>query len=260
KRLRRRAMRQAWLIRRQYRGHLVPDAPTSPGESARVLGERVLEEQILDPTKRTRRLFDSNEPEPAIVTDILRQSVADLVEPMELRDLGVGLFLDRPFGFAKSRGEPDATTMLSHVAFSPQIARTRLDLLRKFGEPPTDIDLAQFRGVTWYSPEPRQRPGVVSVQDGQHGDFVFLYTTRSAVSALFEHYAFAAWGWMETDGCLVLPSQQREEELQVHDMAGQIRLRFLLDPSAGYIARAGVDFLAAGLVCQDSGQRVVRRV
>jgi len=65
---------------------------------------------------------------------------------------------------------------------------------------------------------------------------------------------------MESDGCLVVPSPQRVDELQVYDKAGQIRLRFLMDATAGYIARAGVDFLAAGLVCQDSGQRVVPRI
>src|SRR4029077_11042057 len=33
-RLRRRALRQGWMLRRHYEGHLVPDAPTSPGENA----------------------------------------------------------------------------------------------------------------------------------------------------------------------------------------------------------------------------------
>ena len=49
-RSRRRALRQGWLIRRFYEGHLVPDAPTSPGENNRVLPghpPRVPEEQIL---------------------------------------------------------------------------------------------------------------------------------------------------------------------------------------------------------------------
>ena len=32
KRLRRRALRQGWILRGQYEGHPVPDAPTSPGE------------------------------------------------------------------------------------------------------------------------------------------------------------------------------------------------------------------------------------
>src|SRR5262249_9424143 len=49
---------RSWLLRRQYEGHLVPDAPTSPGENARVLPSphvRVPEEQILDTSQRTKR-------------------------------------------------------------------------------------------------------------------------------------------------------------------------------------------------------------
>ena len=60
KRLRRRALRQAWLIRRRYEGWPVPDLPTSPGENNRVLPPshpRVPEEQILQPSRRTRRLY-----------------------------------------------------------------------------------------------------------------------------------------------------------------------------------------------------------
>ena len=40
KRLRRRALRQAWILRRQYTGHAVPDLPTSPGENARRAARR----------------------------------------------------------------------------------------------------------------------------------------------------------------------------------------------------------------------------
>src|SRR5262249_54365310 len=50
-RLRRRALRQGWLLRRYYEGRAVPDAPTSPGENARVLPlphYRVPEEQLLN--------------------------------------------------------------------------------------------------------------------------------------------------------------------------------------------------------------------
>ncbi|MGH7227207.1 MAG: hypothetical protein ACRELF_28660, partial [Gemmataceae bacterium] len=49
KRIRRRALRQGWLLRRHYEGHAVPDLPTSPGENQRVLPSshpRVPEEQL----------------------------------------------------------------------------------------------------------------------------------------------------------------------------------------------------------------------
>jgi hypothetical protein len=57
---RRRALRQAWLVRLFYTGHPVPDAPTSPGENARVLPEpfqRVPEEQLVQLTRRKRILY-----------------------------------------------------------------------------------------------------------------------------------------------------------------------------------------------------------
>ena len=62
-RLRRRALRLAWLHRRRYEGHPVPDAPTSPGENMRILPpphKRVPEEQILNLGKRKKRLFQGD--------------------------------------------------------------------------------------------------------------------------------------------------------------------------------------------------------
>src|SRR5262249_19220596 len=59
-RRRRRALRQACLVRAHYEGHRVPDAPTSLGEAARVLPEpfvRVPQEQIFEAATRTRELF-----------------------------------------------------------------------------------------------------------------------------------------------------------------------------------------------------------
>src|SRR5262249_45958557 len=76
KRYRRSALRQAWLLRRQYEGHLVPDAPTSPGENSRVLPPphiRVLDEQILNPSRRTKRLYDGD-PLDFYLTDRVRHT------------------------------------------------------------------------------------------------------------------------------------------------------------------------------------------
>ena len=84
KRLRRRALRQGWLIRRRYEEWPVPDMPTSPGENNRVLPSshpRVPEEQILQPSTRTRRLF-AGDPLPSHLgkhaAEVLRQSATDL--------------------------------------------------------------------------------------------------------------------------------------------------------------------------------------
>jgi len=136
-RLRRRALRQALLLRRYYEGHLVPDAPTSPGENARVLPEpyrRVPEEQLTEPTQRVRQLF-ADLPLAVLLSETTRrvfcESISDLSHPVEARELGVAVFIDRPFGFAKLPGEPDQTPLLAHEAFSRSIARRRLLDLRQ---------------------------------------------------------------------------------------------------------------------------------
>src|SRR5262249_42104173 len=112
KRLRRRALRQGWLLRRLYENHAVPDAPTSPGEHARVLPPecpRVPEEQLLQPAKRQKLLY-ADDPLPRHLGPLgdaaLRESVADLRHTDELRELGLALSLDRPFGDAKAPAEP----------------------------------------------------------------------------------------------------------------------------------------------------------
>ena len=135
-RLRRRALRQACLLRTYYQGHTVPDMPTSPGENARVLPEphvRVPDEQILETSKRTRQLY-ADEPLPQLLTprtlQILQQSIEHLRHPAEVRELGTALFIDRPLGASKLPGEPDQTPLLAYEAFSAAIARRRLGELR----------------------------------------------------------------------------------------------------------------------------------
>ncbi|MGL4553944.1 MAG: hypothetical protein ACRC33_22520, partial [Gemmataceae bacterium] len=82
---RRAALRQGWLLRREYEGHAVPASPTSPGERARVTpAGRVGEE-------RTRRLFETPLEVPA---EALRASVEDLRGGAE--ELGAAVYLDRP--------------------------------------------------------------------------------------------------------------------------------------------------------------------
>src|SRR5262249_39737043 len=92
-RLRRRALRQGWLMWDLLQGLLVPDAPTSPGENARVLPPphvRVPEEQILIPAKRTKRLYNGESLAPLHdrVKEVLSLAVQDLRETEELQELG----------------------------------------------------------------------------------------------------------------------------------------------------------------------------
>jgi hypothetical protein len=201
-RLRRRAVRQGVLLRLWYEGQPVPDQPTSPGENSRVLPPdfpRIPEEQITDPSKRTRKLFDGDPLLPRLAESaLLRQSLADLDEPAELQELGIALYLDRPLGLFKRPGEPDTTPLLSYEAFSRRIAERRL----KFLEERVPMVAEPERWEKWHaklreelprkgislqpSPMP-MRPGVASLADTFRvaDDFVLLATTqRSAAEFL----------------------------------------------------------------------------
>lgn len=195
-RLRRRALRQAWLLRRHYEGHPVPDAPTSEGENVRVLPPafaRVPEEQILEPRRRQRQLFAGEPLELGTVGRIvLEQSLADLEHPDELQELGTALFLDRPLGIFKQPGEPDRTPLLSYVAFSRLLAERRLRELAHLGS----ITAAQLqsllerlagmevKGIGLSPPQRPARPGAASLADAYQvaSDFVLLRTTRRSMS------------------------------------------------------------------------------
>lgn len=209
-RLRRRAVRQAILLRLRYEGHAVPDLPTSPGENSRVLPPaypRVPEEQITDPGKRHRKLFDDDPLLPWLSVqgrELLRAAVADLDHPAELQELGLALFLDRPLGIFKRPGEPDATPLLSYETFSRTVAHHRLQFLRERLD-----ELAEpARWQAW--PErltgelPRQglplkptplpiRPGVASLADAVRvaDDFVLLRTTRRSADEFLACYDWA---------------------------------------------------------------------
>jgi hypothetical protein len=258
KRLRRRGLRSAWLLRRQYRGHRVPDSPTSPGENNRLLPDpfvRVPEEQIADPGKRNKQLFlNAQFHECAAMREALEQSVADLGHPAERLELGLGIFLDRPFGFAKAIGEPDRTTLLSHEAFSWKIARQRLELLAEIGDIGRIVWEERPRGVPSRFLAPRQRPGVASVLDAQIASdvFEFLKTTRRAVQELVGVYDFSALDdsgafRIENEQCLILPSPDSVDQLCVYDSNRRERIRLKMDASGGYVTRAGTEALAAGL-------------
>jgi hypothetical protein len=202
-RLRRRALRQACLLRRKYEGHDVPDAPTSPGENARVLPAphaRVPEEQITDPTRRGRKLF-ADRPLSAMLGEtargLLRQGVADLDCATELRELGMALFLDRPLGVFKRPGEPDQTLLLSYEAFSLTLAERRLRELAElvpeaatYGDRLRSLDT---HGLTLMPSRLPQRPGAATLDDlfKVAPDFVLLRTTRRTAADFFAAYGLA---------------------------------------------------------------------
>jgi hypothetical protein len=277
KRLRRRGLRQGWLFRRLYEGHPVPDAPTSPGENARVLPpphRRVPEEQILQPGKRTKRLF-ANDPLTAYLgeqgRDLLRQSIRDLRHPRELHELGMALFLDRPLGVGKAVGEPDQTLLFSHEAFSPSTAQRQLqylaqglDLIPDRGEHDGYLRILQeapaVEGVVLADVAGASRPGTVSLGDALEvaDDFVLVRTTARSVHDFLVQFDFAALA--ERFSLTYLASHQRmlivpgttgrappQGILDVYDSQVRRRLHLRINWEEGYETRGGGEVPAGGL-------------
>jgi hypothetical protein len=195
--LRRRALRQAWMLRKQLEGLRVPAMPTSPGENLRVMPapfERIPQDELLQPAKRSKRLFEGQPAESlltAAARDVLRESLDQLFDPSELRELGLGVYLDRPLGVFKERGEVDRTPLLSYEAFSRTIARNRLTSLRDWGVLPPEqhrechesLDVLSVPGIPVGELPDRERPAVVSLEEAKRAaeDFVFCRSTASSL-------------------------------------------------------------------------------
>ncbi len=271
KRLRRRALRQAWLLRRRYEGHPVPETPTSEGEARRVLPppfERVPDEQIAFPHKRTKRLYHGD-PLKRWLGDqaraVLRQSVRDLRQPVELRQLGMAVFVDRPFDAGKTSLEPDQTLLFSYLAFSKAVARQRLQFLaERIGliDDPAEYQEYQDRlenevrvpGLPVHNVVGSRRP-TVSLADALRvaDDFVFLRTTATSASQFFRLYDFGplhqrfgldslSWG---TPGLIVrtgLSSHGTKAGLAIYDARIRKRVALDFDPRPGYASRGGIEY------------------
>jgi hypothetical protein len=262
-RLRRRALRQGWLLRQHYEGLLVPDAPTSPGENARLLPaphRRVPDEQILQVMKRTRRLYDAD-PLPRHVGEaarqVLAQSFKDLRHPEELRELGTAVFIDRPLGVFKSPAAPDQTPLLSYEAFSKTVAARRLTELARLdsGGLPADevetlrktLEALTVPGLPLSAVGEEVRP-VVSLADARKvsDDFVLLRTLPRGLRELLAHYP----SLYEVRPLLVFRGVPRPGEsalLAVYDAELRKRMELEIDARQGYVTRGGVELPAGGL-------------
>jgi len=274
KRRRRRALRQGWLLRRHYEGHPVPDAPTSPGENARILPpphSRVPDEQIADPAKRTKRLFAGDPLDGYLRSNgraIFRQSIRDLDHPEEFRELGMALFLDRPLGVAKMSAEPDQTMLFSYEAFSRSIARQRLQELAgqwsllTAGEEATCIQQQQRLNVPGVEPPVRgvrSHPGKVSLEDARRAanDFVLLRTTTRSVGEFLALFDFSRLDrsvkgdWFAPDRSLLIlrrePERDGDGNLLILDAQFRQRLELRVDAGLGYESRGGIEYPVAGL-------------
>lgn len=272
KRLRRRGLRQGWLLRSWYAGLPVPVLPTSPGENARVLPAafpRVADEEILQPSHRSRRLYEGEDwttALPARLGPVWQALLADLESPSELRELGLALFLNRPLGMWKRPTEPDATLLLAHEAFSPTIARQRLAFLaeqlgvieksqvERLLALVTQADLGA--GLELFGrPEP-DRPGVVSLNDLRRAapDFVLQRTVGRSVQAFLAQFDLTplqqqpGLEWLTVEGIrLIVPPGRPPGVLTVYDHSLQRQLELEVPPEAGYRKRRGQEAPAAGL-------------
>jgi hypothetical protein len=270
RRLRRRALRHAWLLRRHYEDHLVPDAPTSPGENARILPPpyaRVPDEQITDPSKRTQRLFVDDRIAARLSStawEIVRESILDLSHPREIQELGMATFLDRPLGLFKGPSEPDQTLLLSYEAFSKSIAEKRLSKLTKqhgLIDPAYGMALEQqlrdlkVEGIGVDLPVQRPRPGGVSLTDTFKvaDDFLIVRTTARSVRdflALFDFSPLAERFGLDYLGQarrVLIVRATAASRLRVFDDQCRCRLELQIDPDGGYENRGGTERPAGGL-------------
>lgn len=281
-RLRRRALRDGVRLRNHYEGHYVPDAPTSPGENARVLPApfaRVPEEQLLHPAKRRRRLYEGDPIAKHLGKHgqaILLQSMRDLDSADELREQGLAVFIDRPLGAGKLPGEPDQTPLLSYLAFSRSIASRRLSELEALGDglgmaiavadlharlanlPIAGMSLDEIQPAT---------TGIVSLGDVRRvaEDFVLLQTLPPGIQRLVNAFDWQAAELDVTrtfDTSLIVPVtplSNRGPILAVFDAAIKRTLDLHVNLRDGYRVRRGVETPRAGLTVLHAGREIIVR-
>jgi hypothetical protein len=254
-RLRGRALRQAYLMRKQCEGLPVPDAPTSPGENAREMPhphQAVPHEQLTEPAARSLRLF-RDRPTDEIFTpparQLLQRAIGELDDPDEMRELGTAVFLDRPLGLAKRDGEEDRTPLLSYEAFSARLARTRIQTLR----PGLTLAAPSTAGFAVSRLAGHARQGVVSLEDAKKValDFIFMRTTRSSLNLLLAGYDWRALNaadpavheWL-TRGRVLLIRTGREMRAFDEAMVEKFALRVARDDEpVRYFECGGVEYV-----------------
>jgi hypothetical protein len=282
-RLWRRALRHGCLLRRHYEGLRVPSQPTSPGENARVMPAhhpRLSEEEILQPLKRRRQLFE-NDPLSELLSPharrVFAQSMRDLEQLAERIELGVGLFIDRPLGYAKAPIEPDLTPILAHEAFSPSLEKRRIaelsQLAAELGSPPLPMNSEgeeNARGLPHRDLAECPRP-VAALADVRKvaDDFVITSTLPGGMNELLR-----CFDWQELLARFrlrFLADAQVRLCVQLSSAIGPVlalfddrmrrRVEMRVDASEGYARRAGLELPRAGLhvlrVWEDTDDRDV---
>ncbi|MBL8794022.1 MAG: hypothetical protein JNM56_08955, partial [Planctomycetia bacterium] len=274
-RLRRRGLRQGWLLRCRYQGHPVPESPTSPGENSRVLPAEfphIADEEIAEPARRNKRLFADQAATPRWTDTgraVLQRSIADLATPAELQELGTALFLDRPLGVFKRPTEPDRTPLLSYVAFSRTVAEQRLQELRNLEA----LDEAAWQAARQRLAElsvpglPLQltpgpaRPGVPSLRDAFQTahDFVLLFTTARSSATFWKLFDVEELGrhlpldWLTSGQPIVIVgggavAGLAPHALRIYDSAQRPRLECEIAGDQGYRESLEGETPVAGLL------------
>lgn len=254
----RRAIRHALVLRLEYAGHPVPDRPTSIGDNARVLPapfSPVDEEQIHAPQRRSRRIFEECTPADSTVWTVLR----DLDRPEEQWQLGIAMFLHRPFGFRMDPTAPDRTPLISHRLFSRMVAERRLRALLPHAEQIGGTHIVErwidalgrssIRGIPLRNHGGPPKAGVVSLHDAAQtaDDWFVLNTTRSSLRSLAELLDWPeppGWRWLIPD------SDGPPDRLAAFGLDGEPVARLTVDASEGFLRRGGVEWPRAGLLIE----------
>jgi hypothetical protein len=183
----RRALLHGWLARKRCENLLVPAAPTSPGEAARLMPPDIA--AAADPEHRTRRLFHA-EPAEAMLKPPARDALRTAAAEDDLTELGRATFLDRPLGTTKRPGEADRTPLVSYEAFSRRLAQRRVKELAELGVLSAAREIPAAVGYPVAKMLGHTREGVVALEDAKRValDFVFTRTTRSSLDALLRNY------------------------------------------------------------------------
>ena len=283
----RQALLHAAVVRRMYEGHAVPEAPTSPGENTRVLPapfRKVPEEQLVHPLRRPRKLF-ADEPLANLWTpranEVFARALDDLAKFGMVVEFGMATFIDRPLGLGKAPLEPDQTPLLAHEAYSPTIARRRMDALAELARE-LDVPLpeswqrsrAALEQDSWVDGLPVSRCAslgrpVAALADAQRvsQDFVVRQTLPGSVRRLRELFDWESlmprfhveklWQMRRPQWLRVSAGNQATVLVARDAFAGAAppRLVFEADPTRGYRCRGGVELPVAGLriwrLCDD---------
>ncbi|MSU79154.1 MAG: hypothetical protein EXS16_13825 [Gemmataceae bacterium] len=261
-RLRRRAVRQACMLRRHYEGHLVPEAPTSPGENARVMPAafpRLPDEQFLQSHRRRKQLY-AGVPLSDLLTPIgrtiLSASLEDLAHPLERIEQGIGLFIDRPLGYAKALAEPDLTPLLAHEAFSGSLVRRRGQELADLAEvlklpvsPASSLQAVLKNEATpgglphtELADCPRPTIALTDVRKVAD-DFIIARTLPVGLRELLSLAGISAIARLAVN--TRNPSGQPVLTLFDENLQRMLELQF--DPAQGYRTRAGVEWPRSGV-------------